>query len=53
MQRITLCLPRGIFHRLDELVRAGYYPSRAEAIRLAIRDLLLSEIHLAEEVKHT
>ena len=43
MRLITLYLPGEYLLRVDELVRAGHYPNRAEAIRLAIRDLLISE----------
>lgn len=43
MRLITLFVPVRLLGRLDDLVREGYYPNRAEAIRLAIRDLVLSE----------
>ena len=40
MRLITLYLPESYLRALDELVRQGYYPNRAEAIRVAVRDLL-------------
>lgn len=43
MRMITLCVPLEYVLRIAELVRAGHYPNRAELIRLAIRDLLISE----------
>jgi len=43
MRLITLHLPESYLRALDELVRQGYYPSRAEAIRVAIRDMLNRE----------
>jgi len=36
-------LPEGRLKALDELVNNGLYPSRAEAIREAVKDLLKSE----------
>ena len=43
MKLITLYLPESYLKALDELVKRRYYPSRAEAIRVAIRDLLNRE----------
>ena len=43
MKLITLYLPESYLKALDELVEKRYYPSRAEAIRVAIRDLLNRE----------
>ena len=40
MKLITLYLPELYIKQLDELVDARFYPNRAEAIRLAIRDML-------------
>jgi len=37
---ITLNVPEPSLAALDELVRRRLYPNRAEAIRLAIRDLI-------------
>jgi len=43
MKLITLYLPEPYIHALDRLVNERYYPNRAEAIRVAIRDLLTVE----------
>ena len=43
MKLITLYLPEPYIQALDELVVTKYYPNRAEAIRVAIRDLLSIE----------
>ena len=37
---ITLHLPEPYIKALDKLVDEKYYPNRAEAIRVAVRDLL-------------
>jgi len=44
MKLITLYLPKSYLEGLDKLVDENYYSSRAEAIRTAIRDLLLREL---------
>jgi Arc/MetJ-type ribon-helix-helix transcriptional regulator len=41
---ITLFLPRKYLSDLEILVQKGNYPSRAESIRMAVRDLLYSEL---------
>ena len=43
MKLITLHLPIHYIKALDGLVKDGYYPNRAEAIRTAVRDLLKYE----------
>lgn len=43
MKLITVNLPESYIKELDNLVKEGYYPNRAEAIRLAIKDLLSRE----------
>ena len=40
MKLTTLYLPETYFEALDNLVKSGMYPNRAEAIRAAVRDLL-------------
>jgi Arc/MetJ-type ribon-helix-helix transcriptional regulator len=40
MKLITLHLPEPYIMALDRLVKEKYYPNRAEAIRVAVRDLL-------------
>jgi len=44
MKLITLYIPEPYLKSLDRLVDENYYSSRAEAIRVAIRDLLSVEI---------
>jgi antitoxin ParD1/3/4 len=44
MKLITLYLPEPYLEALDELVTKRYYPHRAEAIRVAIRDLISTEL---------
>lgn len=43
MKTTTIFLTIQSMKGLDELVTMGHYPSRSEAIRMAIRDLLQSE----------
>jgi len=43
MRVITLHLPEAHLKGLEDLVRAGIYPNRAEAIRMAIRDFLIDQ----------
>lgn len=40
MQRVTTRLPRQQVEDIEQLVKAGRYPNRSEAIRDAVRDLL-------------
>ena len=44
MKMITLYLPEPYIKALDSLVDDRYYPNRAEAIRIAVRDLLNTEV---------
>mgnify|MGYP001089913417 CR=1 FL=1 len=44
MKLITLYLPELYLRALDWLVNEKYYPNRAEAIRVAVRDLLSAEV---------
>jgi len=41
---ITLYLPEPYIKALDSLVDDRYYPNRAEAIRVAVHDLLSAEV---------
>jgi Arc/MetJ-type ribon-helix-helix transcriptional regulator len=43
MVLISVHLPRQMVEELNELVKRGAFPSRSEAIRVAIRDLLIRE----------
>ncbi|MBD3191988.1 MAG: ribbon-helix-helix protein, CopG family [Candidatus Heimdallarchaeota archaeon] len=44
MNLISVKIPETFLEGLDDLVRLGVYPSRSEAIRVAIRDLLRKEL---------
>lgn len=44
MKLITLYLPEPYIKALDHLVNEKFYPNRAEAIRVAIRDLINEEV---------
>ncbi|TFG34718.1 ribbon-helix-helix protein, CopG family [Candidatus Thorarchaeota archaeon] len=44
MQLVTVKMSDIYVKGLDELVQIGMYPSRSEAIRVAIRDLLRREL---------
>ncbi|MFX1482682.1 MAG: ribbon-helix-helix domain-containing protein [Promethearchaeota archaeon] len=48
MQLITVKMSDIYVNGLDKLVEIGMYPSRSEAIRVAIRDLLRRELWPAE-----
>jgi len=43
MKPISLLVPEAYLEALDQLVTRKMYPNRAEAIRLAIRDLIISK----------
>jgi len=43
MALISVHIPVQMLQELDDLVKTGAYPSRSEAIRVAIRDLILRE----------
>ena len=44
MQLVTVKMSEIYVNGLDKLVEIGMYPSRSEAIRVAIRDLLRREL---------
>ena len=44
MKMITLYLPEPYIKALNQLVNEKFYPNRAEAIRVAIRDLISDEV---------
>jgi len=44
MKLITLYLPETYIKALDQLVNECFYPNRAEAIRVAIRDMISAEV---------
>jgi antitoxin ParD1/3/4 len=44
LKLITLYLPETYLKALDQLVGEKFYPNRAEAIRVAIRDMISEEV---------
>lgn len=46
MKLITLYVPEPYLKKLDQLIEAKRYPNRAEAIRIAIRDLANEETEM-------
>ena len=50
MKLITLYVPETYLKALDKLVGDRFYPNRAEAIRVAIRDLVNDELFRRNEV---
>jgi antitoxin ParD1/3/4 len=44
LKLITLYLPETYIKALDQLVDERFYPNRAEAIRVAIRDMISVEV---------
>jgi Arc/MetJ-type ribon-helix-helix transcriptional regulator len=50
MKLITLYLPETYLKALDQLVTEKFYPNRAEAIRVAIRDLINAEVWRRNQV---
>jgi len=44
LKLITINLPEIYLRDLDELVKDDMYPNRAEAIRIAVRDMLVDEV---------
>jgi antitoxin ParD1/3/4 len=50
MKMITLYLPEPYIKALNQLVDEKFYPNRAEAIRVAIRDLINDEVWRREAV---
>jgi len=45
---ISVHIPKQMLDELDMLVSQGRFPSRSEAIRVAVRDLILRENGLRE-----
>ena len=44
MKLITVHVPEAYLSAIDQLISANAYPNRSEAIRVAIRDLLKTEL---------
>ncbi|MHA1362348.1 MAG: ribbon-helix-helix domain-containing protein [Candidatus Freyarchaeota archaeon] len=44
MKLVSIKLPTAYIDGLNQLVERGIYPSRSEAIRVAVRDMLKKEL---------
>lgn len=42
---VTIHIPKPYIEAIDELVKKRIYPNRSEAIRMAIRDFIQSELN--------
>lgn len=51
MERVSLRMPTAQLEELDQLVEAGEYPNRSEAIRAAVRKLNEPDPPIAEIVR--
>ena len=51
MKLITVFMPVRYLEALEDLIKRKYYPNRAEAIRMAVRDLLLIPYPNREETE--
>lgn len=48
-EKVTVRLPKSFLERLDFLVEMDDFPSRSEAIRTAVRDMLYYRVDLVTE----
>ncbi|MFQ6127503.1 MAG: ribbon-helix-helix domain-containing protein [Thermoplasmata archaeon] len=48
-EKVTIRIPRRFIEVLDFLVEADDFPSKSEAIRVAIRDLVYERVELVPE----
>ena len=48
-EKVTIRIPKRYLRAIDFLVRADDFPSRSEAIRVAIRDLVYDRIEMVPE----
>lgn len=46
LEKVTLRLPQRYIRQLDFLVKVDDFPSRSEAIRAAVRDMLYSRVDM-------
>ena len=53
MKMVSAKFPEKLVNGLDQLVREGLYTSRSDAIRVAVRDLLLKELPEAMSANRT
>ncbi|RLF49138.1 MAG: hypothetical protein DRN20_02875 [Thermoplasmata archaeon] len=51
-EKITIRLPVSYLRAIDVLVRVGDFPSRSEAIRYAVRDMIYERVdYVIEKIK--
>ena len=48
-EKITIRVPRRYLRAIDYLVKADDFPSRSEAIRAAVRDMIYQRIEMVPE----
>ncbi len=48
-EKITIRVPRRYLRAIDYLVKADDFPSRSEAIRAAVRDMIYERIEMVPE----
>lgn len=48
-EKVTIRIPRRYLRALDFLVKADDFPSRSEAIRMAVRDMIYDRIEMVPE----
>ena len=48
-EKVTIRIPKRYLRAIDFLVKADDFPSRSEAIRVAIRDLVYARIEMVPE----
>lgn len=53
LKQISVYLPEELIEGLDELVKRGFYSSRSEAIRFAIKDLISPYLDLRSKMDPT
>ena len=51
MKIITINLPQKYLDAIETLINLGYYPSRSEAIRIALRDFLGAELEMFNKLE--
>ena len=49
LEKVTIRLPKRYINALDFLVKVDDFPSRSEAIRAAVRDLVYDRVNLVME----
>jgi len=50
---ITINLPEKYLEDLQILIEKGFYPSRSEALRIALRDFLANELKFYDDLENS